>query len=652
AAVSHDSTPPRGVIIVSEQRCSAAERVNGTGRSYREHVCRDESRPRRYVRNLVMEENVMSTLPPRRPESSATRRFKIASVALLAAVLALAPIHPPLAHGQPITGGGFTTDASVDPTRIAPGGSAAISVSVTSDATTTALVDVEVYSSSGTLVYQQTYDNQSFVAGNARSYSVAWSVPLAEPEGTHAVRIGIFGAAWGPLRHWNHYAASFNIAASTSTRTTVMPLGDSLTDGYNIPGGYRPDLLAKFVADNLAVDFVGSLSNGPAALTDREHEGHSGWRIDQISASVVSWMNAYRPDIVLLMIGTNDMVQDYQLSTAPDRLSALIDQITATLPTSHVIVASIPRIGGSPNLERVQAYDATIPGIVNAKIAEGKHVSYADIYGVIGPGDLHTDFTHINSSGNTKMANVWYPAIRSALGLAPPADTTPPTVASTAPIGGATGVGTQSNVTATFSEPIDPMTLGGATFELRNGAGAVVTAAVTYEAATLTAMLDPGGPLATGASYTATIRGGSSDPRVKDTNGNALASDRVWSFTTASGTAPSGFTSGGYTTSATATPSTVRVRNAVQLGIVVTSAVARSALVDVEVYGPTGVKVFQRAWDGQSFAAGQQRSYTASWSVPSNAATGRYVVRVGIFKPGWAGLYHWNSSAAQITVSR
>ena len=491
----------------------------------------------------------MSILPSRRPESSATRRFKIASVALLAATLGLAPIHPPLAHGQPTTSG-------------------------------------------------------------------------------------------GP-------------AASTPTRTTVMPLGDSLTDGYNIPGGYRPALLARFVADNLAVDFVGSLSNGPAAFTDREHEGHSGWRIDQISASVVSWMNAYRPDVVLLMIGTNDMVQDYQLSTAPDRLSALIDQITATLPMTHVIVASIPRIGGfAPNLVRVQAYDATIAGIVNAKISEGKHVSYADIYGAIGPDDLHTDFTHINSSGNTKMANVWYAAIRSALELPPPTDTTPPTVASTAPIGGATGVGTQSNVTATFSEPIDPTTLGGATFELRNGVGAVLTAAVTYDAATLTATLDPSGPLATGSSYTARLRGGTSDPRVKDTNGNALASDRVWSFATASGTAPSGYTSGGYTTSGTATPSTVVVRNAVQLGIVVTSAIARSVVVDLEVYGPTGVKVFQKAWEGQSFAAGQQRSFTASWSAPSNAATGRYVVRVGIFKPGWAGLYHWNASAAQITVTR
>ena len=42
-----------------------------------------------------------------------------------------------------------------------------------------------------------------------------------------------------------------------------MPLGDSLTDGYNIPGGYRIELVSRLDADDLDVDFVGSLRNGP-----------------------------------------------------------------------------------------------------------------------------------------------------------------------------------------------------------------------------------------------------------------------------------------------------------------------------------------------------------------------------------------------------
>ena len=205
----------------------------------------------------------------------------------------------------------------------------------------------------------------------------------------------------------------------------VMPLGDSLTEGYNLPGGYRNELAERFADDGLAVDFVGSLSNGPATLRDREHEGHSGFRIDEIAGPVGRSLRRYRPDIVLLMIGTNDVVQDHRLPTAPDRLSALIDRILTTLPRTHVIVASIPKIEGSPNAERVVAFNADIPGIVESKIDEGKDVSYVDINSVIELDNLHTDYTHLNATGHCKVADAWYPAIRSVLGLGPPVPSVP-----------------------------------------------------------------------------------------------------------------------------------------------------------------------------------------------------------------------------------
>jgi len=47
------------------------------------------------------------------------------------------------------------------------------------------------------------------------------------------------------------------------------------------------------------------------------------------------------------------------------------------------------------------------------------------------------------------------------------------------------------------------------------------------------ATLTPSQPLSGGQAYTATVRGGTTDPRVKDLAGNALASDYVGSFTTA-----------------------------------------------------------------------------------------------------------------------
>ena len=111
-------------------------------------------------------------------------------------------------------------------------------------------------------------------------------------------------------------------------------------------------------------------------------------------------------------------------------------------------------------------------------------------------------------------------------------DTTPPSISTSTPAGGATGVAVSVSPTATFSEPMDAATVNSTTFSLlRQGTTTPVAASVSYNAGALTATLDPAADLQAGATYSATVRGGSSG--VKDSAGNALSSDVTWSFTTA-----------------------------------------------------------------------------------------------------------------------
>lgn len=112
------------------------------------------------------------------------------------------------------------------------------------------------------------------------------------------------------------------------------------------------------------------------------------------------------------------------------------------------------------------------------------------------------------------------------------ADTTAPTVSSISPASGATGVARGTNVLATFSEAMDPATINTNTFELRGPGGVLVPAAVTYDTTNRRATLNPNSNLAAVTTYTATVKGGTTDPRAKDLAGNALAANRVWTFTT------------------------------------------------------------------------------------------------------------------------
>jgi Domain of unknown function (DUF1929)/Bacterial Ig-like domain/Glyoxal oxidase N-terminus len=109
-------------------------------------------------------------------------------------------------------------------------------------------------------------------------------------------------------------------------------------------------------------------------------------------------------------------------------------------------------------------------------------------------------------------------------------DTTPPTVTTVTPAGGATNVAPTTTATATFSEALNAATITTATVRLQGPGTTAVPAAVAYNAATRVATLTPSATLTTGTLYTATVTGGAGG--VTDVAGNPLAGNFVWTFTT------------------------------------------------------------------------------------------------------------------------
>jgi hypothetical protein len=105
---------------------------------------------------------------------------------------------------------------------------------------------------------------------------------------------------------------------------------------------------------------------------------------------------------------------------------------------------------------------------------------------------------------------------------------TPPTVIATVPVNGATVVPTNQALIATFSSAMSPATINTTTFTLTATGGASVTGVVTYVAAGSVATFTPNASLAPTTQYTATITTGA-----MDLAGTALASNYVWTFTTA-----------------------------------------------------------------------------------------------------------------------
>jgi acyl-CoA thioesterase-1 len=132
-------------------------------------------------------------------------------------------------------------------------------------------------------------------------------------------------------------------SADTSPGTVrIMPLGASSTVGKGSPqtAGYRGPLQELLARDGVSVDLVGSRSDGPDSVRDRDHEGRSGMTLEQMRPRVAEWMRKARPDIVLLHAGTNDLLKGVPPAEAADRLAGVLEEIV-TVTDAHVVVAGV-----------------------------------------------------------------------------------------------------------------------------------------------------------------------------------------------------------------------------------------------------------------------------------------------------------------------
>jgi len=191
--------------------------------------------------------------------------------------------------------------------------------------------------------------------------------------GGHGGSAGGGGAAGG--------APAFNPCPAAGAACIVMPLGDSITDGVGSSapgGGYRVQLFHDAVQAHKALTFVGSATdpNGPSTLDGktfpRNHEGHPGYTIDDssttsgISPLVDQSIATNHPQIILLMIGTNDTNRNIDVANAPARLGALLDRMIKDAPNALLVVAKItPTMDDGANTS-VHAYNDAITGLVQA----------------------------------------------------------------------------------------------------------------------------------------------------------------------------------------------------------------------------------------------------------------------------------------------
>lgn len=164
---------------------------------------------------------------------------------------------------------------------------------------------------------------------------------------------------------------------------SVMPLGDSITAGS--AGGYRKPLAQKLADEcHCPIITVGSQTDSSLPAGHQAHEGHGGWRIDQLTDNLLGvnavdagahggyWLtgghgtgrSAVHPNFITVMAGINDLNQmigndpqrpmsgrsDQIMQTLQQRMQKLVGTLADTLPDSTILLGGcIPYANGLLN---------------------------------------------------------------------------------------------------------------------------------------------------------------------------------------------------------------------------------------------------------------------------------------------------------------
>lgn len=209
-----------------------------------------------------------------------------------------------------------------------------------------------------------------------------------------------------------------------------MAVGDSITAAP----WYRRALKADLDRAGYKTDFVGTQFAGDpkSGFTDGEHEGYSGFPIsgvtDVLNRPDKGALARFRPDLILLQIGTNDVGRG-ELDGADARLEFLLTLLLRTQPQARILVATIPPIlpfargGGYGRFSRgVPIYNEMVKSLVSRYSRKGA-VHLADIYPALPPTkEYFTDGVHPSgygvapqNDGYKRLGDAWFAAIVNVL---------------------------------------------------------------------------------------------------------------------------------------------------------------------------------------------------------------------------------------------
>lgn len=238
---------------------------------------------------------------------------------------------------------------------------------------------------------------------------------------------------------------ALGVTAASGT-VKILPLGDSITKGSTQTPEeakhptYRYWLWNDLVHNGFDIDFVGSWNkpNFTDVSFDQDNEGHGGFTTDYLlhglpddtwePGYLAEWIQGYDFDMVLLMVGTNDVLRSVPTNETVVNIEKIITVLRQKNPRAMIFLSTIPP--ATYYRQPLIDLNQEILFIADRTTTPESPVILVDqFYGYDGVEDNQPPgYVHPDESGEKKIAKNWYDAITPYLRAPTPIPTPTPVI--------------------------------------------------------------------------------------------------------------------------------------------------------------------------------------------------------------------------------
>ncbi|HCE43687.1 MAG TPA: hypothetical protein DET40_09070 [Lentisphaeria bacterium] len=206
--------------------------------------------------------------------------------------------------------------------------------------------------------------------------------------------------------------------APKGKKTTIMPLGDSITEGGSF-SVYRYPLMEKLLAAGYDVEYVGSKTTRPvkdSPMGILRHEGYGGRNVGDLAGMFKELYQQNPADIILIHAGHNQFADKGPIPGMIEKTKYIITTARSINPKVIVLLAQVIPSGKLPKYSYIPDLNKALKTLAEELNTKDQPVIIVDQHeGFDWKTDTGGDMVHPNAKGAEKMAVRWFEALKTVL---------------------------------------------------------------------------------------------------------------------------------------------------------------------------------------------------------------------------------------------